>query len=160
MASLAAPVNGYSNSRILTVSAPVPVPIGPNPCSPTLLTWPFKDPADILDYKIDLGPTLIGVSGDYIETADVEIAPSQAGDLLLENITVDGFVLIVWLSGGNDGVTYTITFNVGTLSRKTLGGSIFLPVIALSELSSPTDSITTETGVLLMDENGNPIAQF
>jgi hypothetical protein len=140
-------VSGYSNSRTIVSNAPVP----------PSLSWPFKDPADMLDYNIDLGPALNGVAGDNIDAADVEITPSQAGDLFLESITADGFVLILWLSGGVVGVTYVITFNVGTVSGETLGGSISLPVAALSLLSVPVNPITTVTGDPLTDENGSPI---
>jgi hypothetical protein len=65
-----------------------------------------KDPDAFLDYSVDWGTWL--VEGDSIGSA-VWTVPDG---LTQEAATVDGTRTIVWLSGGTDGQTYTVTCHV------------------------------------------------
>src|SRR6185503_20233159 len=49
-----------SKSRTITIDSFVPVPRGTLATAPTMLNWPSKDPADILDYQLNIEPALVG----------------------------------------------------------------------------------------------------
>jgi hypothetical protein len=157
MATLVSHVWRPSTARIITIDSFVPVPRGSAATAPAPLCWPSKDPGDILDYQLNIGPALIGNEGDSIESADIAVSPSQPGDLSLDNITADGYKVVIWLSGGQAGVTYIITVRVALTSGRTLQRSILLPVVALSSPGGVANSIQTTTQDPLTDQNGNPI---
>src|ERR1700685_2136604 len=96
-----------SKTRTITIDSFVPVPRGTTATAPTLLSWPSKDPGDILDYQLDIEPALIGNEGDTIESVDVDVAPCQPGDLSTDNITADGYRIVIWFSSGQAGTTYS-----------------------------------------------------
>jgi hypothetical protein len=125
--------------------------------APTPLSWPSKDPGDILDYQLDIEPALIGNEGDAIESVDVDVVPSQPGDLSTDNITADGYRIVIWFSGGQAGTTYSVTALITMASGRTLQRSIYLPVVAMSLPSVPANAIETTTLDPLTDQNGNPI---
>src|ERR1700744_925111 len=98
MATLVSHVWKPSKARIITIDSFVPVPRGTTAIAPTMLSWPSKDPGDILDYQLDIEPALVGNEGDTIESVDVEGDPSQPGDLTLNNVAADGYTIVIWLS--------------------------------------------------------------
>ncbi len=100
-----------SHARLVTIDSFIPVPRGSSAAAPPPLNWPTKDPGDILDYILDIGPAIVGNDGDGIATATVSLAPSNPGDLELQSTTADGSRIILWLSGGQAGTVYTITFS-------------------------------------------------
>ncbi|MGA3000250.1 MAG: hypothetical protein ABSE20_00850 [Acetobacteraceae bacterium] len=146
-----------SRSRTITIDSFVPVPRGTTATAPTMLSWPSKDPGDILDYQLDIEPALVGNEGDTIESVDVEVDPSQPGDLALDNVAADGYRVVVWLSSGQVGVTYNVTVKTTLASGRTLQRTVLLPVLALSTPSVPENAIETTTMDPITDENGNPI---
>lgn len=81
-----------------------------------------KDPSDVDDYGYDFAGEL---SGEKIETATVSIAPSS---LSAGPPVVTRSVVSVRLSGGNDGQSYRITYNIDTSSGRTLERSADLLV--------------------------------
>jgi hypothetical protein len=157
MATLVSHVWKPSSARNITIDSFVAVPRGSIATPPMPLSWPTKDPGDILDYQLNIEPALIGNEGDSIESTDVDISPSQPGDLSLDNITADGYKIILWLSGGQAGVIYTVTVRTALTSGRTLQRSILLPVVALSSPSVPSNAIQTTTLDPITDQNGNPI---
>src|SRR5476649_2510720 len=98
-----------SNARLVTTDSFIPIPRGSAVTAPPPLNWPTKDPADILDYILDIGPAIVGNDGDGIAAATVSISPSNPGDLELQSTTADGSRIILWLAGGQAGIVYTIT---------------------------------------------------
>jgi hypothetical protein len=159
MATLVSHVWKPSKARIITIDSFVPVPRGTTATAPTPLSWPSKDPGDILDYQLDIEPALIGNEGDAIESVDVNVVPSQPGDLSTDNITADGCRIVVWFSSGQAGTTYSVTALVTMASGRTLQRSILLPVVAMSLPSFPINAIETTTFDPLTDQNGNPIVE-
>jgi hypothetical protein len=158
MATLVSHVWKPSRTRTITIDSFVPVPRGTTAsASPTLLSWPSKDPADILDYQLDIEPALVGNEGDTIESVDIGIDPSQPGDLRLDNVTADGYKISIWFSSGQAGTTYDVTVLTTLASGRTLQRTLLLPVVALSSPSVPEDAIETTTNDPLTDQNGNPI---
>src|ERR1700731_3804145 len=95
--------------RTIAIDGFVPVPRGAIGPVPTPLSWPSKDPGDVLDYQLDIEPALIGNEGDTIGSIDLDIEPSQPGDLSLDNTAADGYKIVLWLSGGQAGVNYNVT---------------------------------------------------
>jgi hypothetical protein len=141
----------------LTIDSFVPVPRGSTATAPLPLSWPSKDPGDILDYQLDIEPAVDGNKGDTINSVDIEVDPSQPGDLSVDNITADGYKIVIWLSGGQAGTTYNVTVKATLASGRTLQRSMLLPVIALSLPSFPLNALETTTQDPLTDQNGNPI---
>lgn len=157
MATLVSHIWKPSKSRTITIDSFVPVPRGTTATAPTMLSWPSKDPGDILDYQLDIEPALIGNEGDAIESVDVEIDPNQPGDLALDNVAADGYRVVIWFSSGQAGVTYNVTVLTALASGRTLQRTFLLPVLALSAPSVPENAIQTATLDPITDENGNPI---
>ena len=146
-----------SSARSVTIDSFVPVARGAVAAAPPPINWPTKDPGDILDYILDIGPAIIGNDGDGIATVGVGIFPSNPGDLVLQNTTADGSRIILWLSGGQAGTVYTVTFAIMTINGRSLNRSVLLPVLLLSAPLAPATSIVTATGFVLTDQSGNPI---
>src|SRR5580693_9047228 len=99
-----------SNARTVVVDSFIPVPRGTAAVAPPPLNWPTKDPGDILDYILDIGPAIIGNDSDGIATLSVTVSPSNPGDLLVQSTTADGSRIILWLAAGQAGTIYTVTF--------------------------------------------------
>jgi hypothetical protein len=135
----------------------VPVPRGTPAGATTPLCWPAKDPADVLDYRLDITAALVGNEGDGIATLDVAIFPANPGDLVLSSAVADGPAAVLWLSGGQAGTTYTVTVTIGTNAGRVLSRSVALPVVALAAIAVPANGLVTENGMPLTDQNGNPI---
>src|ERR1700733_12810125 len=146
-----------SSARLVTIDSFIPVPRGTSAIAPPPLNWPTKDPGDILDYILDIGPAIVGNDGDGIATAAVSFAPSNPGDLELQSTKADGSRIILWLSGGQAGTVYTITFMITTINGRSLQRSVLLPVLLLSVPVFPARAIITAGGVVLTDQNGNPV---
>jgi hypothetical protein len=146
-----------SNARTVILDSFVPVPRGTTAISPAPLNWPTKDPSDVLDYRLGISPALVGNEGDSIATLDVMITPSEPGDLTLTSATADGPFAVLWLAGGQAGTVYTITITISTTNGRTLQRSILLPVLLLSVPPVPFNAIQTAAGVVLTDQNGNPV---
>jgi hypothetical protein len=157
MATLISHVWKPSKTRTITIDNFVPTPRGSTAAVPALLSWPPKDPEDILDYQLDIEPALVGNEGDTIDSVDINIDPSQPGDLALDNIAADGYKIVTWLSSGQAGVTYNVTVKATLASGRTLQRTVLLPVVALSSPSVPENAIETTTQVPLTDQNGDPI---
>jgi len=64
---------------------------------------------------------------------------------------------VLWLSGGQAGTIYTITFLVTTINGRSLHRSVLLPVLLLSVPVFPATAIVTAAGTVLTDQNGNPV---
>ncbi len=146
-----------SAARTITLDAFVPVPRGTAATAPAPLSWPLKDPADLLDYQFDIAPALIGNDGDAIATLDITISPSNPGDLALTSTAADGSRAVLWLSAGQSGTNYTVTLTIGTQAGRTIARSVLLPVVTLAIPPVAAAPLQTETGNALTDSNGNPI---
>lgn len=125
--------------------------------APPPLNWPTKDPRDVLDYQIDIAPAVAGNSGDIISAVTISIIPNNPGDLVLNSASVDGTSAILWLAGGQAGIVYTITLLMATTNGRTIQRSVLLPVLELSVPPIPATAIQISAGVVLTDQNGNPV---
>ena len=132
MATTASHVWRPSAARTIVLDAFIPVPRGTAPLVPSPLSWPVKDPGDVLDYQFDIAPALIGNDGDIISTLDISISPGNPGDLTLNSSIADGARAVLWLSSGQAGTIYTINLNIGTDAGRTIMRSVLLPVFSLT----------------------------
>ena len=146
-----------SNARTIVLDCFIPVPRGSAAVAPPPLNWPTKDPADVLDYQFDVSPALVGNDGDSIATLDVSIEPANPGDLTLNSAMTDGPVAVLWLSGGQSGTVYTVSLAIGTVNGRTINRTILLPVLYLSVPPVPSNALVTDAGIVLIDQNGNPV---
>jgi hypothetical protein len=111
----------------------------------------------VLDFQFAITPALIGNDGDAIATLDVAIEPANPGDLTLDSATADGAVAVLWLSGGQHGTIYMVNLILTTVNGRTINRSILLPVLYLSVPPVPPNALITDTGIVLTDQNGNPV---
>jgi hypothetical protein len=146
-----------SRARTVTLDSFIPVARGAIATAPAPLNWPTKDPADILDYQFDISPAFVGNDGDSIQTLDATISPANPGDLTLTATAADGPIAVFWFAQGQAGTVYTVTVVIGTTNGRTVQRSILLPVLSLSNPSVPVTALETDTGVVITDQNGNPI---
>ncbi len=147
-----------SGARRVVLDGFAPVPRGTVAAAPAPLAWPAKDPADVLDYELEISAALLGNHGDGISTIDVTITPSgNAADLTLNSTTADGPIAVFWFGAGNIGTVYVVQISIGTNSGRTLSRAVLLPVQALTAVTAPVSSLTTDSGAIVTDQNGNPI---
>ena len=146
-----------SLARRVRLDGFVPVARGAAAVAPQPLTWPAKDPRDVLDYQLDIAPAIAGNDGDGIATIDIAISPSLPGDLTLVSTQADGNSAVLWLSGGQVGTVYTVTATIGTVNGRNIQRSVLLPVLPLSNLSVPATALLTDAGLVITDQNGNPV---
>jgi hypothetical protein len=146
-----------SSARRLVLDGFLPVPRGTLPAEPLSLTWPVKDPSDVLDYEFDIAAALVGNEGDSITTVGVSISPNGAGDLALNSVAVDGSTIVLWFAAGQAGTVYIVQITVATTNGRTIGRSALLPVQTLATTTAPASSLTTDQGAIITDQNGDPI---
>lgn len=146
-----------SNARTVVLDSFIPSPRGSTAVAPPPLNWPTKDPTDVLDYQFDISPAVVGNDGDAIATLDVTVEPTDPGGLRVNSATTDGTVAVLWLSGGQSGTVYTVTLVIATVNGRTIQRSVLLPVLSLSIPPIPLNALITNTGVILTDQNGNPV---
>jgi len=146
-----------SNARRIVLDGFLPVPRGTLPTTPPPLSWPAKDPSDVLDYEFDVGAALVGNEGDTIATVAVVITPNATGDLVLNSSAVDGSRAVLWFAGGQSGTVYVVQVTVGTTNGRTIGRAVLLPVLPLASATAAATALTTEVGATITDQNGNPI---
>lgn len=147
-----------STARLLSISGFNPGPRGTGVSTALCANaWPPKDPADVLDYSYDISPALWGDEGDGIAFLDVTITPTLAGDLALNSSSVDGRKVILWLSGGQSGTTYSVTLAIATIAGRSFQRTVFLPCLSLSTEPPLGLELITETGAAILDQTGNPI---
>jgi hypothetical protein len=146
-----------SSARRIVLDGFTPVPRGTIPAVPAPLSWPAKDPSDVLDYEFDVSPALAGNQGDHIASIGVTITPNATGDLTLKNSAADGAVAVLWFAGGQSGTVYTVQITVVTANGRTIGRTVLLPVLPLTAAVTPALGLTTDNGAIITDSNGNPI---
>ena len=149
-----------SSARLVVIDSFVPVPRGSVAVAPAPLNWPTKDPQDVLDYQVDITPAVLGNRGDAIAALSVSITPANPGDLTLNSMAVDGLSAVLWLSGGFAATVYTVTLAISTTNGRSIQRSVLLPVLGLSSPAIPGNAIQTTTGVVITDQNGNPIVVY
>ncbi len=157
MATTANHVWRPSASRVLLLDGFLPGPRGIPVRPPATLQWPPKDPADVLDYQLDISPALYGNDGDVISTLDVLITPSNVGDLSLVSSIADGTRAVLWLQSGIVGTIYYVVLSIGTEAGRQISRSILLPVVAFAAVGASNLPLLLEDGTTLVDGNGSPL---
>ena len=146
-----------SSARRVVLDGFAPVARGAVLSAPAPLSWPAKDPGDVLDYEFDIAAALVGNEGDPIVSLSAVITPGDAQDLQLASMLADGSRAVFWFSGGQAGVTYVVQVSLTTASGRSLGRAVLLPVLALASAAAPSSALTTDLGGVVTDSLGNPI---
>lgn len=160
MSGMTVPANRVwqvSTARLIEIEGFIPTPRGLALLPPQPLAWPEKDPGDTLDYVFDIAPALTGNPGDTISALTVAVSPNNPGDLTLASAAADGTRAVLWLSGGQPGIDYTVTIGITTACGRSLARSITVPVVALASVPAPTSAITTLDGAPITSPSGLPI---
>jgi hypothetical protein len=143
---------------VVALNGLLPLPRGVMPSDLPVLVWPIKDPGDVLDYTLDLSPALAGDSTEQVATVGVTVSPTgNPGDLAVGQIVGNGTRAVIWLSAGVAGTIYSVQVTVGTLKGRVIGRTVLLPVQQLAGATSPLNPLTTSSGSIITDQNGNPI---
>lgn len=85
------------------------------------LTWPFKDPNEVLDYSVDWSARL----GSDTISASTWVVPSGITKNSDSNTTT---ATTIWLSGGTEGDSYSLVNRVVTAGGRTFDQTIKLKV--------------------------------
>ena len=86
------------------------------------LSWPYKDPDEVLDYELDWSTHLD--TGDTISSSTWTV---PAG--LTKNSDTNGdSTTTIWLQGGTEGTTYTLLNEIVTAGGRTEQQSVTLSV--------------------------------
>lgn len=157
MATVASHLWRPSGARRAVLDGFMPVPRGTIPAAPAPLVWPAKDPADVLDYEFDISAALLANRGDGIASIDARVTPNAVGDLIINTTTADGAVAVLWFGAGQTGTVYTVQISIVTTGGRTINRAVLLPVQSLATPAVPAQALTTSTGAIVTDQNGNPI---
>lgn len=87
------------------------------------LTWPFKDPDEVLDYQLDWSDRL---GTDTISTSTWTVP----GGITKNSDSHTTTAAIIWLSSGTDGVTYEFLNRIVTAGGRTMDQTVKLKVRA------------------------------
>ncbi|MBR0693669.1 hypothetical protein [Bradyrhizobium lablabi] len=90
-----------------------------------MLTWPPKDPGEVLDYDINWAPRL---GSDTIVTSDWVTQPGIT--LTINSKSFTSQLTKVWLSGGTIGETYVLKNTVTTVAGDTVIESVSILIRA------------------------------
>lgn len=91
-----------------------------------MLSWPSKDPNEILDYQLDWTKALTPKTGpmDSIASSQWTVPDgivSQSDEFAAATTTI-------WLTGGEEGIAYVLTNRVVTAGARTMDQSVKLRV--------------------------------
>lgn len=86
------------------------------------LSWPFKDPDEVLDYSIDWSGRL---SGDDTISLSVWTVPDGITN---EEEDKSGATTTLWLSGGSEGQTYSFLNRVTTVGGRVMDQTVTLKI--------------------------------
>lgn len=146
-----------SSARLIEIEGFIPTPRGLSLLPPRPLAWPEKDPGDTLDYTFEIAPALAGNPGDSIASLSATVSPDNPGDLSIASTAIDGTRVVLWLTGGQPSVVYTVAISVTTVCGRSLACSIALPVVPLAIVPAPVTAITTLGGAPITSPYGQPI---
>jgi hypothetical protein len=82
------------------------------------LTWPNKDPDEVLDYALDWSERL---GTDTIASSSWVDPPTG---IVIDSNAFDPTSTLLWLSGGTDGESYTFINRVVTAGGRTMDQSV------------------------------------
>lgn len=88
------------------------------------LTWPSKDPDEILDYDLDWTDRL---AGDTIATSAWTLADGVG--LTVGTISNTTRITKVWLSGGTLAASYTLLNRITTAGGRTMDQSVKIKIV-------------------------------
>jgi hypothetical protein len=88
-----------------------------------VLTWPAKDPNEVLDYDVDWTDRL--EAGETITTSTFTVA---SGDVVVDDDSDAAGVCTVWLSGGTVGTACVILNRIETSEGRIYDQSIKLRI--------------------------------
>lgn len=88
-----------------------------------MLTWPRKDPNEVLDYDVLWGERL-----DAGETILTSLFSVVEGDVVIDSSTITGEVTTAWLSGGTADTSCVILNRITTSAGRTYDQSMRLRI--------------------------------
>lgn len=102
------------------------------------LTWPYKDPDEVLDYDVDwtnrlydAGELALVESGQTVVPNDVILDSTftmPEGSLVKDSASFISTATKIWLSGGDEGQTYLIVNEITTVGGRTMDQTMKLKI--------------------------------
>jgi hypothetical protein len=94
-----------------------------------MLSWPSKDPNEILDYQLDWAKALTPKTGpvDSIETSEWTVPDglvSTSDEITANSKGVANAATTIWLTGGEEGISYVLMNRVVTAGARTMDQSV------------------------------------
>lgn len=89
-----------------------------------MLTWPVKDPNEVLDYEIDWATYRLQ-SGETISSSTFSVVE---GDVVIDSDSDLAGVTKVWLSGGTHGTACLVLNRITTSAGRTYDQSVRLRI--------------------------------
>lgn len=86
------------------------------------LSWPSKDPGELLDYQIDWSALL---DGDTIDSSSFAVL---SGSVVIDSSSIDNVTTTVWLSGGTLNETCTVENTIETAVGRIFQQSVRLRI--------------------------------
>lgn len=102
------------------------------------LTWPFKDPDEVLDYDVDWTNRLYDADELALVNAGQTVVPEDTiltstftlpdGSLVKNSQAFSSTATKIWLSGGDEGLTYLIVNEITTAGGRTMDQTMKLKI--------------------------------
>lgn len=118
------------------------------PRPPITAIWPQVQPGQSMYDSIDIGTWMrdYAPAGDVVQAVTAAATPS---DLTIANVSHAGTKLTCEHTGGQDGTTYAVVFQMTTLAGLEAVFPIALPVKLPGGTASPITNATTLAALLL-----------
>ena len=132
-----------SGSGLMTGAAlnarTVTIPVHPGtPFDYSYATYPPKDPADVLTFKINANAFLVDAQTTISGTPTV--VPNST-DLTISGITVAGNAVTFAVAGGTIGQTYGLVLTAQLANGNVLSRTVYLPVIPQFTVGFPPQTV-------------------
>jgi len=88
-----------------------------------MLTWPNKDPDEVLDYVVDWTTRL-----DVAETISTSVFTIPTGNVTIQSQSFSTKKATLWLAGGTDGTACVISNIITTSAGRTYDEAVRLRV--------------------------------
>lgn len=131
-------MSGYIPSPARTIPLVGWQNTGSSSICPLPMVFPTKNPADVLDFTIDLSAWLEDGGWDVMTSVTVTPATTTPGDAAIAPpLIVSAGEVTAWLSFGVQGGTYDLEYQVVTQFGRTLTFNVSLPISNALPIPSP-----------------------
>ena len=109
--------------------------------APLPMVWPVKEPADVLDYSVNVTAWLNDGGEDTLASVTVTPLSTVPGDVAIATplIVTQPGLITAWLSYGQAGANYSLEYSIVTAAARTATFPVHIAVP--SDLPNPTPPV-------------------